>query len=213
MKRTLIVAGITLSLLLLPGIVGAQETRSIFPRFFPEDASRPRTTEDKEEAKVARQEAIGQRREERQASREARLTEVRSARIRSFSERLTARLQALIERLGTLITRIESRLLKIGEGTDIDTVLIQGDLDTANTLLASAQATLNTIEIEVILEADNPKEAFQDIREAIQGIRDDLKQVHRILVSVIGDIKGLRVGAENAPSVTSEATPTPTATP
>jgi hypothetical protein len=77
------------------------------------------------------------------------------------------------------------------------------------------------LEVESFLDNDDPKTAFAEVREIIQQIKVNLIEVHRTLVHVIGDIKGLRVGTEVKPSpspepspvVTPEPTETPTPTP
>ena len=47
-----------------------------------------------------------------------------------------------------------------------------------------------------MLENDDPKEAFLVIKNTIKEIKSDLVEVHQLLVHLIGDIKGLRVGVE-----------------
>lgn len=145
--------------------------------------------------------------QERQATKAARLAERKRERIRLYFGRLTTRLQAAISRLERLISRIESRLSKIEEDNeDIDTAVVRKDLDTAKDKLASTSAALSQAKtsLEDILTANEPKEAFAEIRDLIQGIKQELIEVHRILVHVIGDIKGLRIGQG---SVQPEATP------
>ena len=45
-----------------------------------------------------------------------------------------------------------------------------------------------------IIESETPREGFVEIKEMVGEIRESLVEVHQILVKVIGDIKGLRVG-------------------
>ncbi len=140
---------------------------------------------------------LKQRMEDKRATRAAQLDERKKERISSFFDRMIRRLEAVIARLDTLIERIEARLAKIEENNEeIDTSVIQADIETAKALLAQSSADLEAASesFDAVLEADDPKAAFSVIRETIQGIRDNLKEVHRLLVSVIGDIKGLRVG-------------------
>lgn len=134
--------------------------------------------------------------QERRATVAARLTTRRQEKIKFFFNRLAKRLQAAINRLHRLIARIESRLAKIElaedgiDTTDVKATLVtaKGKLDEAETALAETQAGF-----EDILANENPKEAFSDIRDLIQGIKRQLTEVHRLLVHVIGNIKGLRV--------------------
>lgn len=166
-----------------------------------------------------RKEAIRLEIQERQATRAARLAEKRKERIRAFFNRLTRRMEAAINRLERLISRIKSRLDKIeAADEDINTSTVRDTLDEAEIKLASASAALSETEtaLEDILSAKDPKEAFTDVSDLIKGIKQQLIEIHRILVHVIGDIKGLRVGQgspqpEASPS--PEITPSPEATP
>lgn len=144
-----------------------------------------------------RKEAIRLEIQERQATRAARLAERRKEQIRLFFSRLARRIQAAINRLERLISRIKSRLNKIeSENEDIETVDVRETLDEAEVKLASASAALTEAEtsLEDILAAEEPKEAFTDVRDLIKGIKQQLIEIHSMLVHVIGDIKGLRVG-------------------
>ncbi len=173
----------------------------------------PKDFEEKLATREARREEIRQQieerillrtqeREERRATREARITERRKVRITAFFGRLTKRLQALIERLNTLIGRIESRLEKIAqENEEIDTTSIVADLQKAKDLLAETEATLSVLDVEIFLGSDDPKTAFAEVRERIQEIKLNLVEIHRILVHLIGDLKGLRVGTELKPTI------------
>ncbi len=142
-------------------------------------------------------EQVQTRNEERKATITARLTEVRRERIRNFFNHLVRRLEAAIVRLERLITRIESRIAKIEEADeDIDTAPITEQVNDAKTKLGSAKTELQEVKdvFETLLTTDSPKEVFETVREKIMNIKDALIEVHRILVHVIGDIKGLRVG-------------------
>lgn len=221
MKHILFLAIFIFSLLLLPTIVLAQTTTPNLPSFLPRNIVPPKDFEQKLATREARREEIRQRieerieirtqeREERRATREARLAETRRARISAFFDHLTKRLEALLERLGILIDRIESRLDKIAEaGEDIDTASVEADIEEAKDLLAETEDLLSALDVEIFLENEDPKAAFAEVRERIQEIKLNLIEVHRILVHVIGDIKGLRVGTEGKPSPTPAATPTP----
>ena len=45
-----------------------------------------------------------------------------------------------------------------------------------------------------MLSSENPGEVIKDIRISIISIKNNLKEVHSILVSVVGQIRGLRIG-------------------
>lgn len=154
---------------------------------------------------------------QKRATREAQLTENRKLRIRTFYNTLAKRLNAAIGRLERLTDRIESRVAKIKENNeDLDLKKVEADLLAAKSLLANAEAELNaaTENLDTVLESNNPKEAFEIIKSVIQGVRKDLVDVHRLLVKLIGDIKGLRVGQNDLNGNPEDvATPTPTVTP
>lgn len=162
---------------------------------------------------IEKREIIREKIQERQATLAARLAEKNKERIRNFFGRMTKRFQAAINRLERLISRIESRLSKIeSEDKNIDTTGIREDVDEAKDKLAEASAALSeaNTSLEDILTSDNPGETFAELRELLKGIKEQLKEVHQILVHVIGDIKGLRTG-QTSPQ--PEVTPTQEATP
>jgi HPt (histidine-containing phosphotransfer) domain-containing protein len=147
-----------------------------------------------------RREEIKFRIEEHRASVSAGLTNQKKQRIRHFFQLLTKRLEAAVARLETLISRIESRLEKIEtQEEDIDTTSIREELEKIKANLDTAKADLETAKtsLETILESDQPKNAFQDVKELIKEIKQQLITIHRDLVYLIGDIKGLRIGQEN----------------
>lgn len=166
---------------------------------------------------LEKREANRLRIEEKRATIAARLTERKRERIREFYGRMTERFEAAINRLERLINRIESRLSKIEENDeDVDTATIREEVDAAKELLAEASAALSAAEtsVEDILSSDDPKAMFTEVKGLLVGIKDQLKEVHRMLVHVIGDIKGLRVGQGGIPGASPEATAsaTPSAT-
>lgn len=146
---------------------------------------------------IEKRETVREELQEKRATMAARLTEMRRERIRHFYGLITNRTQAAINRLEKLIARIESRLSKIeAEDEEIDTSEIREDIDEAKDRLAEASAALSEAKtsLEDILSTEEPKEAFADVRDLVKGIKNELISVHQILVQVIGDIKGLRVG-------------------
>lgn len=137
----------------------------------------------------------------------ARMTEKRQNLIRAFFQRMIKRLEAAIARLEKLIARIESRLNKIQtEGKDVTNQ--KAELSRAKTGLTKAQNDLTTAKtaFENMISSNDPRAAFVNVRNTIKAVKLDLIEVHRILVHLIGDIQGLRVG-------TTKTTPTPTGGP
>jgi len=153
---------------------------------------------------------IRERLEEHRATMAAKLAEHRQERIRAFFGFLTRRMEAAINRLERLISRMESRLAKIEEeNSEIDTTSIREEINQAKDKLADASAALSTAKtsLEDILNADDPKTAFTTVRDLLKGIKEQLKEVHQILVKVIGEMRGLRVG-----QVKTSPTPSPSPT-
>lgn len=145
----------------------------------------------------------------RMAEIKAKLTEKRQQLIRQFFTRMVKRLEAAIARLEKLISRIESRLAKLeSQGEDVSK--IKTEVADAKTKLAKAKTDLEEAKtkLEDVLTNEDPKAAFAEVRSLIKGVKSQLIEVHRILVHIIGDIKGLHVG-----QITPMPTPTPTAIP
>ena len=145
--------------------------------------------------------------QERVATIEARLGARKKEIIRNHFLRMTKRLEAAINRLNRLITRIESRIAKIeANNKDINAEPIKKDIQKAKDKLLLATNKLNEVKIKIddVLQSNTPKEAFAEAKNMIQEIKKDLVEVHRLLVKVIGDIKGLRVGNTATPSAETE---------
>ena len=147
-----------------------------------------------------RREEVKSKIKERRASISARLTERRRNRIKRFFSRLIKRLNIVTNRLNRLVARIESRLEKIkanNENIDAEKIEkqlteIKSKLSVVSTNIQDAQNSLNTI-----LESNEPKQAFKDVRDLVKEIKNEFIDIHRLLVHLIGDIKGLRVGESN----------------
>lgn len=145
---------------------------------------------------------IQQQREVKQQA----LDEMRQARIRKFFERMLTRFEAAITRLEKLIGRIQARFDKIKtEDTTVDLTDEQAQLDEAGDLLEDAKDKILDLksDFETLLTSDDPKTVFKAVGQNVRDLKQDLTEIHTLLVKVIGDIKGLRVGA-------GKTTPTPT---
>ena len=162
-----------------------------------------------------------ERNEEKKASREAQLELKRREKIRYFWGLLRRRLIAAAERIEKLIDRMESRLAKIEElgEDDVDLADIYLQLDEASDLLSDVMddIKLADIQIEDALTAEEPKLLFTEVISIVKSIKKDLIQIHKLLVHLIGDIKGLRVGQSGnvteTPKVTITVPVTPTPLP
>jgi len=144
--------------------------------------------------------------EQKEERREA-LTQARQEKIKAFFNRMVARFEAAVARLQKLIDRIQTRINKIKEeNSSADVADEQNQLDTAKDKLKDAGNKMLVLKdgLENLLASDNPKTAFKTIGENVRDLKQDLIEIHKILVQIIGDIKGLRVG---------QGSPKPTATP
>jgi hypothetical protein len=141
----------------------------------------------------------------RRAEVTTKISALRRERIRTFWGRMVTRIEAMITRLGRLIDRMERRIAVIeASDEELDITQAKADVTEAKNLLATAEASLQAAQddIQTVIDNPDPKAAFGDVIDTIQGIKEDLIAVHKLLVQAIGEIKGLRVG-----------TPTPTVTP
>ena len=141
--------------------------------------------------------------EEKTATREAAKEELRAKlevkrqeRIRTLFGNLITRTEAAIKRLYTLIERMEARLA-IFEKEGESVTEIQAEIESAKTLLEDAEASLaSAIEgLSDVIASDDPRVGFVYVKDIIKDIKLTLTDAHSILVQVIGDMKGLRVGA------------------
>ena len=149
-------------------------------------------------------------REEKKASMEAKRDDKKENREESQEERrekmrklfgvMIKRYESAVSRLKTLIERIESRVAKIkAENPSKDVADIEVQIANAKSKLDLIPAKITTLktDFEAVLTSTTPKEAFKKLLTDARSIKKDLVEVHKILVKVIGDIKGLRVGEEN----------------
>ena len=177
-----------------------------------------------EEKILARENKLLQIREmkqQRQASIAAKLTDLRKNLIRKYYSNMSQRLLAMIDRLEKLTLRIDSRITKIEAGGTTVDQSTKDEIAKAKQLLLDSRILLISSDsmLEETLSSNLPKEAFKIMKDNIKDIKTNLIEVHRILVHIIGNIKGLRVGNTESltptvvPSVTPSNTPTPTPTP
>lgn len=199
-----ILVSLSTTLTLLQGMAAFGQT----PSPSPSPSPRPAVTRS---PGVIRERLQQQRQEVR-----ARFSEVRKARIRAFWERMAKRLEAAIEREKKLADRIESRLNKFQEaGKDVSAS--RAKLGQARAKINQAEAALNAAKgtVEAVLNADDPKAAFQEVRDTVlKDVIAKIKEAHAALVDVINTLKGVsgKVKPTPSPTVSPTASPTPTPT-
>ena len=117
--------------------------------------------------------------EEKKTERLEKLSAIRRERIMSYSNKMIVRLEATIERLEKLIIRIEERITK------------KESLDEAKQKLALIKIDVVALKesLAEVPESDDPKATFEQARALLNVIKNGLKEVHGMLVQLIGDIK------------------------
>lgn len=142
------------------------------------------------------QEKREQLREKAQEKREEvkqRISARRAEKIKEFSSRMKEKLLAMVERLEKLTERIQSRINKLAE-KGADTADAQSQLDEAKAKLAAVKTRISGLEGvgADIASSDNPRELFSAVKDEVQAIKKDLVEVHRLLASSMGRIRGVR---------------------
>lgn len=129
----------------------------------------------------------------RMEERRAALSSQMQERIRSLADNLTERLLNVITKLRDIITRFESRMLKLEE-RGVDTDAAQALIDAANQKLSEATVLLEGIDtdVEYVVTSDNPradwggaKETFREVHGLIKEARDLLRQALQALKDAI----------------------------
>ncbi|OGF48965.1 hypothetical protein A3G55_00810 [Candidatus Giovannonibacteria bacterium RIFCSPLOWO2_12_FULL_44_25] len=121
--------------------------------------------------------------------------EERAKRIEQFFNQMVRKFENAIDRLNNLADRIESRLTKTeAAGNDVskqrDLLKVARDKITAvETALGDAKTQFGATAL-----SENPRTAFQKVKELVKGVAQKAKDAHRALVDVMNSIKGLRLG-------------------
>lgn len=123
--------------------------------------------------------------------------------IKNYFGLMIRRFQAAINRLNKIIIRVESRIGKIEE-TDkkINLTATKKQLTKAKESLNQNSLQIKEAETKMttILEENNPKESFAEVKTMLNDIKKSLLETRKTLTKIIGDIKGLKVGQTATPS-------------
>jgi hypothetical protein len=220
MKKLLVLFIVLLGVFYLTGQVKAQ-TDGENNRFNPKvKVNQKKEQSEKTELRSKLNKNLKLNLQDKKASIEAKLSDKKKNIISNYWQRLVKRINSSIDRLDKLTQRIESRLLIIEtKNPSKDTTPIHSQLNEVKTKLTDAKtklSALNTVVTES-LNSEKPKETFLVIKDGIKEVKSILMDVHKVLVHIIGDIRGLHVGEEdlneNTPTITSSVTPTLTLTP
>jgi macrodomain Ter protein organizer (MatP/YcbG family) len=139
-------------------------------------------------------------REEKREMISSKLEEAKVQRIRARYGRLLNLFNAHLERLATLADRVESRLDQIDENEeDIDTDELREMLEDAREKIALAQEEVQTLKdsFEELVMSENPGEAYAPVKDLVLEMKGTLKEIRMILVEIVTQIKGLRIGVTN----------------
>jgi len=152
--------------------------------------------EAREDKLLLLQENVQVRNQIRTATREGKLTQLKQGLVNKYYQQMSERIWATIERLDTLILRIENRIAILDPQTDKDLTDILADVSKAKSLLNDTKLLVTSSDkmIDSVISSNTPKDAYAILKSNIVDIKTNLKEVHRLLVKVIGDIYGLRVG-------------------
>lgn len=141
--------------------------------------------------------AAAQRREELRAQAADRRQNATTTRLGDFRSRaenhmnlMIRRFNAAAERLETLSERIESRINKMEEA-GLETGDAQELLETANEKIALAKAEIAKMPdlVKELLESDDRRAVFAELREIVSNTKTLLKEAHASLVRTITSLK------------------------
>lgn len=145
-------------------------------------------------------------REDKKATSEARRLENREENIDERRQKIgklfdvmIKKYEAAVARLKTLISKIESRVAIIkAANPEKDVTNIESQILDAKNKLAAIPAKIDTLkaDFDATLASTTPKDLFKQVMADAKAIKKDLKEVHQILVYLIGDVRGLRIGED-----------------
>ncbi len=122
---------------------------------------------------------------ERRVERKAMLAQGIQDRIVNLTSNVTDRLQAGIDRLDHIITRIDSRIVKL-KAEGYDTTGAEQRVGDAKTTLEVAKKTLaEARSAKKAVGSDTPREAYKEIRVQLSGVQDLLKQTRALLKETV----------------------------
>jgi DNA repair exonuclease SbcCD ATPase subunit len=168
------------------------------------DDRRDSLNDKKVELKVNQEERVNARqdkkvemegkREEKKLEREEKKRELhdkKKDRIHAHLERILHRFRAAIGRLEKMADRVDSRILKFEEDKGVDLSEASALVDETRRHLEAAKSALSSIlsEAETALGAEDPKTAFERVREILHEAKESIKSAHKNLVEAIRLVK------------------------
>lgn len=121
----------------------------------------------------------------------AALNEQKKQALRRYFENMRRRLDVLTRNLERFASRIETLINKFEEkGKDVTAARIKLAEARTEILDVADAKELLVDSFETMLETENPREAFADVREAVQNLKRELREAHLALVQVLRELKG-----------------------
>ena len=139
--------------------------------------------------------------EQRKASSTERRVEMQTNLAKRKVEHVTKIILATIERLEKIITRIESRIVKIQERGG-DTTEAEGFVALAKENLADAKVAVEVF-ATLDLSGSTARENFETIRAAAAEAQELIRTAHRNLMMAVRALKGPNTGLEGERRATS----------
>lgn len=189
--------------LISPGVVFAQDSSSTLKNRATERLKELRQTA-KEQGEQKRQEAT-ERVSEKREEKKARIAEHRAVQIKKVTANLQERLNRLIVRLEAIIARIQSRIDKFAS-RGADTSEAQASLGEAKAALSAAKASIAALSGigDELVASGTPREFFAAFKDEITRIKNQLKEVHRLMANSLSLLKGLSSTAPGVEEVENE---------
>lgn len=122
----------------------------------------------------------------------------RNIRIRELFARLVRRFNMAVERLELMGNRINTRLT-ILSNRGVEVSALQEDLVQSQQILDSTKIQIQSLnaDFEAALVAQNPKIAFETVRQKVTTIKTDLTTVLKTYAQIVRQMKGLSVQNNN----------------
>ncbi len=142
----------------------------------------------------------------REGERKEKMDDLRKSIVSNFFNIMLKRLQSAQDRLTKIMTRIETRVVKIkSEDPSKDLTKVDAEIASTKDDLLDNQAKIDTLktDFDAMITSTSPRELFKNVKVDIKDVKDGLQNIRRSLSQIIGDIKGLHVGE------TKEASPKP----
>jgi gas vesicle protein len=128
--------------------------------------------------------------QEKRVEIKTKLTEKVKNRISKLGDHAKTRLQRRIDRLNRITDHLEDRMAKLAEkGFDISGATAK--ISEARIVLDNAEIDLKAVDdkLDELLESEEPKKTFAELKEVIKIVREDLKTARTTLSEAVQSLK------------------------